>query len=175
MDVCHFSLPCFVCALSGMIWYYRYCPIPEEDFNKTILRPLYESENSLEPLAPHKMSVFWMVLAIGVLVDLDRPAHAPDAMKLYHYGRAALSIDSVLDEQSITGIQALVRSDTLINSICTNLDGLDIDAHMPLYVFVRNLQRPMGNHGYSGKISAKCKSSIFGRPDAVLVLVIEVT
>ena len=94
-------------------FFIRYCPVPEDDFFESILRPLYESVNALEPLAPHRMAVFWMVLAIGALVDLDRQAHSPDAMKLYHYGRAALSIDSVLEEQSITGIQALVRRGSL--------------------------------------------------------------
>ncbi|KJA18056.1 hypothetical protein HYPSUDRAFT_45638 [Hypholoma sublateritium FD-334 SS-4] len=107
------KLPSLEVARSLSSIYYRhaawmYCPVPEEDFLEAVLRPLYESDNPLEPLAPHRMAVFWMVLAIGTLVDLDRPAHAPEAMKLYHYGRAALSIDSVLEEQSITGIQALM-------------------------------------------------------------------
>lgn len=91
---------------------YRYTPVPEEDFYETIFRPIYEGDNLLEPIKAHKLSVFWLVLAIGTLVDLDRSAHAKEAMQLYHYGRTALSIDSVLDEQSIIGIQALVCSVT---------------------------------------------------------------
>ncbi|KAF9478291.1 hypothetical protein BDN70DRAFT_880170 [Pholiota conissans] len=86
---------------------WMYTPVPEEDFYETIFRPLYETDGFTESLKAHKLSVFWLVLAIGTLVDLDRPAHAKEAMQLYHYGRTALSIDSVLDEQSITGIQAL--------------------------------------------------------------------
>lgn len=120
---------------SELILFIRYCPVPEEDFLEIVLRPLYESDNPLEPLAPHKMAVFWMVLAIGVLVDLDRPAHAPDAMKLYHYGRAALSIDSVLEEQSITGIQALVRPGSPMQCIYPNFFYC-IDVDLPLHVLV---------------------------------------
>jgi hypothetical protein len=49
-----------------------------------------------------------MILAIGILMDLDRPAHSAEAMFYYHLARAALSIDSILEEQTIAGIQALV-------------------------------------------------------------------
>lgn len=41
-------------------------------------------------------------------MDLDKPAHSAEAMYYYHLARAALSIDSILEEQTITGIQALV-------------------------------------------------------------------
>jgi len=61
-----------------------------------------------EPLSAHNLAVFCMVIALGALVDLGKPAHSPEAMQYYHLGRAALAIDSVLDEQSISGIQALV-------------------------------------------------------------------
>ena len=50
-----------------------------------------------------------MVLALGALVDLEKPAHSPEAMLYYHLGRAALSIESVLEEHSLGSIQALVR------------------------------------------------------------------
>jgi hypothetical protein len=49
-----------------------------------------------------------MVLALGTLVDLNMSAHSPEATEYYQLARAALAIDSVLDEPSIPGIQALV-------------------------------------------------------------------
>jgi len=49
-----------------------------------------------------------MALALGVLLDLERPAHSPESKQFYQLGRAALALDSVLDEPSIPGIQALV-------------------------------------------------------------------
>lgn len=51
-----------------------------------------------------------MVLAMGALMDLELPAHSPEAMQYYQLAKAALSINSVFEEQSIPGIQALVSS-----------------------------------------------------------------
>lgn len=69
-------------------------------------------EQSADPEAPqgtaHQLAVMCLVLAIGTLVDLEKQAHAPEAMQYYHYARASISIESVLEEQSVTGIQALV-------------------------------------------------------------------
>jgi hypothetical protein len=47
------------------------------------------------------------MLAIGALLDLDAPPHSYDASHYYQLGRAALSVDSVFEEQSIPAIQAL--------------------------------------------------------------------
>lgn len=57
----------------------------------------------------HRLAVLYMVLALGTLLDLDKPALSADATRYYQLGRAALSLDSVLEAQSIPGIQALVR------------------------------------------------------------------
>jgi hypothetical protein len=48
-----------------------------------------------------------MMLAIGALLDLDAPPHSYDASHYYQLGRAALSVDSMFEEQSIPAIQAL--------------------------------------------------------------------
>ena len=50
-----------------------------------------------------------MVLALGSLLDLDRPAHSPESKRFYELARAALTLDCVLDEQSFSAIKALVR------------------------------------------------------------------
>ena len=55
-----------------------------------------------------------MMLAIGALLDLDAPPYSYDANHYYQLGRAALSIDSVLEEQSITAIQALACDLSLV-------------------------------------------------------------
>ena len=47
------------------------------------------------------------MLAIGALLDLDAPPHSYDANHYYQLGRAALSVDSMFEEQSIPAIQAL--------------------------------------------------------------------
>lgn len=93
----------------------RYTPITEQDFYETIFRYLYEPElhSHFEPQSSQNLGVFCMILAIGTLVDLDKPAHSAESMYYYHLARAALSIDSILEEQTIAGIQALV-----IGSLC---------------------------------------------------------
>jgi hypothetical protein len=88
---------------------FRYTPISEEDLYTTIFRYIYDPEPQLEPQSSQNIGVFCMVLAIGILLDLDKPAHSAEAMYYYHLARAALSINSILEEQTIAGIQALVN------------------------------------------------------------------
>lgn len=59
-----------------------------------------------------------MVLAMGTLMDLDLPPHSVQAMEYYQVARATLSLDSVLEEQTVVGVQALVRSSF---DVCTFL------------------------------------------------------
>jgi len=78
-----------------------------DDFDETVLTPIYRPSNDA-PISGHVIALLFMVLAIGVHVDLDHPAGSPEPMQYYHLGRAALALDSVFEEQTITGIQALV-------------------------------------------------------------------
>ena len=87
----------------------RYNPISEKDYLE-IFRHVYDPDSFNEQIPAQNLGLFCLVLAIGTLVDLERPAHSPEAMAFYHLARSALSIDSVLEEQSITAIQALVRN-----------------------------------------------------------------
>ncbi|KAF7342798.1 putative transcriptional regulatory protein C1F7.11c [Mycena sanguinolenta] len=86
----------------------RYTPINESDFYETIFGPIYDdtSGGSYASVTSHCLAVLYMVLALGTLVDLDMPPY-PQATKYYQLSRAALAIDSVLEEPSIAGIQAL--------------------------------------------------------------------
>lgn len=88
---------------------FRYTPIANDDFLETIYRPVY-GQGSIDgdALSPHSLALLFMVLAMGTLMDLDQPAHSAQATQYYQLGRAALAIKSVLDEQSIPAIQALV-------------------------------------------------------------------
>lgn len=87
----------------------RYTPISESDFYDTIFKPIYDPDASYhESVSSHCLAVLYMILGIGTLVDLDKSAHSPEAMQYYQLGRASLALESVLEEQSIPGIQALV-------------------------------------------------------------------
>ncbi|KAF8159767.1 fungal-specific transcription factor domain-containing protein [Crassisporium funariophilum] len=107
------KLPCMSVAKTLCDLYYRhaawmYNPISEQDFHETIFRQVYDPEGNFELIAAQNLAVFCMVIGIGTLLDLEKPAHSPEAMQYYHLGRAALAIDSILEEQSISGIQALL-------------------------------------------------------------------
>ena len=88
---------------------FRYTPISEGDLRETIFRQIYDPEPNFEPQSSQNLGVFCLILAIGILMDLDKPAHSAEAMYYYHLARAALSINSILEEQTIAGIQALVN------------------------------------------------------------------
>ncbi|KAJ7623430.1 hypothetical protein FB45DRAFT_925655 [Roridomyces roridus] len=94
--------------------YYRhaawmYTPISESDFYETIFGPIYDPNGtSYDSVNCHELAVLYMVLALGTLVDLNMPSHSPEAIEYYQLSRAALAINSVLEEPSIAGIQALV-------------------------------------------------------------------
>ncbi|EAU90340.1 hypothetical protein CC1G_09022 [Coprinopsis cinerea okayama7 len=88
---------------------WMYTPISEQDFYSNVLPEVYNTEETYrDSVSSHTLSVFFMVLALGTLLDLDLPAHSPESMQYFQIGRAALALDSVLEEQSITALQALL-------------------------------------------------------------------
>jgi hypothetical protein len=90
---------------------FRYTPITESDFFESVYRPIYDqSATPQEPLSAHNLAVLFLVFALGSLLNLDAPPHSPQAMQFYQLGRASLALESVLEEHSIAGIQALVSA-----------------------------------------------------------------
>ncbi|TFK74898.1 hypothetical protein BDN72DRAFT_758817 [Pluteus cervinus] len=85
---------------------WMYAPISELEFYTTIYNPVYDGD--IESVGAHSLAVLCMVLAIGVLLDLQRPFQSPEAHQYYRLGRIALALESVLDEQTVIGIQALL-------------------------------------------------------------------
>jgi hypothetical protein len=87
----------------------RYDSVPRPLFGDTIFNAVYTSYFPLvQDCDTTILSVFFMVLALGTLADLHIPNYSPQATRYYELARAALSLDLVLDEPSITTIQALV-------------------------------------------------------------------
>ncbi|KAJ7132086.1 fungal-specific transcription factor domain-containing protein [Mycena epipterygia] len=131
--------------------YYRqaawmYTPINESDFYESIFRPMYDPNgSSYESVSSHKLAVLYMVLALGTLVDLNMPAHSAEARQYYELSRAALAIDSVLEEPSIAGIQALVL-------MCHYMFWADIEGpRWVLMGLVVKLAHSIGLHRDSGR------------------------
>ncbi|KAF9522689.1 fungal-specific transcription factor domain-containing protein [Crepidotus variabilis] len=112
------SLPTAYAAKDLIMTYYRhaawlYHPIKRPDLEQIYLQ-IYDPELSSSGPRPnvmihsHSLAVLCMVLALGALVDLSKPKMSSESNQYFQLGRAALSLDSVLEEHSIHAIQALV-------------------------------------------------------------------
>lgn len=77
-----------------------------------------ETETERVPMDAHQLAVLCFVLALGTLLDLEKPSLSAEAMHYYQLGRAALSVDSVLESQSIPAIQAVVSCLALASPAC---------------------------------------------------------
>jgi hypothetical protein len=62
-----------------------------------------------DPLISHRLSLMFMVLAIGSLMNTSLPAYNLEAEKYHQLARAALFQHSIFDEPTINAVQALVR------------------------------------------------------------------
>lgn len=89
----------------------RYTPIPEPEFYSAVFSRIYDQPMGLDqdPIDSHRLAVLYMVFALGTLFDLDKPYLSVEATQYYQAARAAVSVDSVLEHQTIPAIQALVR------------------------------------------------------------------
>ncbi len=104
---------------------YRYNPINSEWFDSEIYATFYGQNvraSANEPLLAHRLSVLFMILAIGSLMNTTLPAYSIDAEKYHQLSRAALFHDNFMDNPTLSAIQALV-SDKLV--ICQ----VDLLAH----------------------------------------------
>jgi hypothetical protein len=97
--------------------------------------------------------VLFMILALGTLFDPQMPPQSPEASHYYQLGRAALSLDSPLEAQSVIVVQALVchnlphyncRSTFLIVTSVTQLN-------VSLYAIRRDGRFSLGANGFGRK------------------------
>ncbi|KAI0793976.1 hypothetical protein C8Q74DRAFT_1194559 [Fomes fomentarius] len=109
------SLPDHAKARELVEIYYKhaawmYTPISEAEFEETIFSRVYEQrmESNPVPMDSHRLAVLCLVLGLGALLDLDKPSLSAEATKYYQLGRAVLSVDSILESQSIPAIQAVI-------------------------------------------------------------------
>ena len=86
----------------------RYTPIFEQDFKEHVFSLFYET-NTVEEQDPHKLALLFFVFAMGKLTDPGtRDLSTQEAMKYFHIGKAALSLNQSLETPSITLLQALL-------------------------------------------------------------------
>lgn len=61
-----------------------------------------------DPILSHRLSVMFLILAIGTVVDTNLPAYNLEAEKYHQLARAALFQNGLFDEPTINAVQALV-------------------------------------------------------------------
>lgn len=104
---------------------WMYHPITREQFDLHVFARVYadsptgespgsdiDTDRDNGSYESHRLAVLYIVLAVGILVDLKRVSHDPASATYFHLAKVALSLDSVLEEPSILAIQALVRPQT---------------------------------------------------------------
>jgi hypothetical protein len=83
------------------------------EFNTTIYSTLFNSLGALamsdEPniMLSQRLSVMFMVLAIGSLMDTRLPSYNTEAEKYHQLARAALFQNNIFDEPTLGAVQAL--------------------------------------------------------------------
>lgn len=92
---------------------FRYNPISVEFFDTQVYPAFYGSSAGVnlqlaDKSLPHKLSLMFMVLAIGSLMDSTLPAYNMEAEKYHQLARAALFQTSLLDLPTHYAVQALV-------------------------------------------------------------------
>lgn len=100
-----------------------YHPISREQFDLLVFARVYadspgiadspgsanvDTDRDAGSYESHRLAVLYIIFAVGILVDLDRPSHDPSSARYFHLAKVALSLDSILEEPSTLAIQALV-------------------------------------------------------------------
>jgi hypothetical protein len=89
----------------------RYTPIFEQDFKEQIFSFFYESNSTVEqdPIEAHKLALLFFVFAMGKLTDpRTRDLSTQEAMKYFHTGKAALTLNQSLETPSVPLLQGLL-------------------------------------------------------------------
>ncbi|OAX41366.1 hypothetical protein K503DRAFT_712687 [Rhizopogon vinicolor AM-OR11-026] len=99
-----------ICQTYYRLGAWMYNPISQHCFYEDIYPQFYTPNNgppSDDPLLSHKLSLMFMILAIGSLMDIHQPAYNIEAEKYHQLARAALFQSSLFDDPTINAVQAL--------------------------------------------------------------------
>ncbi|KAI8996345.1 hypothetical protein BD414DRAFT_408664 [Trametes punicea] len=89
---------------------WMYNPVSLSQFNESAFNVFYNPHKAADmedPLISHQLSLVYMVLAIGSLMDTSRPAYNVEAEKYHHLARAALFQSPIFEEPTLTAVQSL--------------------------------------------------------------------
>ena len=90
----------------------RYNPVSLDNFNELVYYQFYNPNAAPpidDPLLSHQLALMFMILAIGCLMDIKRPAYNIEAEKYHQLARAALFQSPIFEEPTLHAVQSLVR------------------------------------------------------------------
>lgn len=87
----------------------RYRPITRQEFDNAILNVLYDQEGCpfVETLHPHRISTFFIALALGAHYEQESAVGESDSETYNLLALAALSLSSIIHEVTCSALQAL--------------------------------------------------------------------
>jgi hypothetical protein len=91
----------------------RYNPIPQEAFDEQVYSQFYDphaSSSQDHSLVSHRLSLMFIVLAIGALMDPQLPPFSVGAEKYFQLAHASLFHNRLFEEPTISAVQALVST-----------------------------------------------------------------
>jgi hypothetical protein len=105
----------FTCAA------WMYAPIAADEFHEEIYAPFYGMGAPIatadDPRVAHRLSIMFMVFALGSLMDPHQAPFNVEAEKYHQLARAALFQSNIVDDPTISAVQALVRSARSLSAV----------------------------------------------------------
>lgn len=138
----------------------RYTPISESEFEDMVFSQVYRpGVSSLEEAAhPHLLAILLVILALGTLMDTQRESHSSEARHYYQLSRSALSLRTVLEEQSVDAVRALVSKYPYRLGVKPfKRASWHLAFAMPLHVFGQYRRCTMGDGRIGCQARAKCE------------------
>ncbi|KAI0763745.1 fungal-specific transcription factor domain-containing protein [Trametes elegans] len=89
---------------------WMYNPVTMAQLNESAFNVFYNAHKAPDmedPLLAHQLSLLYMILAIGSLMDVTRPAYNVEAEKYHHLARAALFQSPIFEEPTLIAVQSL--------------------------------------------------------------------
>ncbi|GLB43439.1 putative fungal specific transcription factor [Lyophyllum shimeji] len=135
---------------SHAAWMYN--PVSQESFDIQIYSQFYDPNigpHSDDPQLSHRLSLMYMVLAIGSLMNTSLPAYNLDAEKYHQLARAALFTNSIFDDPTLYAIQALFLMTFYL--FLVDRHGTNAGARWAIMGIAVKLSQSIGLHRDSGR------------------------
>ncbi|THH01564.1 hypothetical protein EW026_g1152 [Hermanssonia centrifuga] len=113
----------FLCEQARRNAFWQFNPDASETFLPNLIHSVYTTQ--LSALLPHRLGLFFMILAIGSVVDLQRGPDRGTAEKYHRLARAALCEVPVMDDTSFDAVNALFFMEWYLLMFCEHKKAVE--------------------------------------------------